>query len=380
MNKSLLVLLVTLYLTTLAFGARPLNSSFAQTLNTRLIDLMINSSTVSNPDMPLLANLVRLTFHDCVGNGGCNGCLNLRIQENRGLELSINTLKTLYSPSETWPGMSTEDITYADLFAFAGLAAAKQAVRNRRARIVYIPKNLNGFPGNFQWGRQDCSTAPDAPEETTFDFPHSESNQKTTAQFFNEKFGFSSDETVTILGAHSLGQAAHQNSGYQGPWQGRKAELNNVYYQLLTDATLNWKQRFVRSLTSPRDEAAGKYQWTQASTGRGFMLNVDVANVKDIGSPAGNGRVDGECGQNLNSCPDAPVVQTSKNYASNLNLFLDNFDIVFLKMLANCGRSKDGAVVIIDECDLQPLSNGNRRLGQNEKNLRKVVYGINESA
>lgn len=355
MSKTIIILLITICLSAqLAFGARPLNVTFAEKLNARLVELMINSSTVINPDMPLLANLVRLTFHDCVGNGGCNGCVNLRINENRGLELSINTLKALYSQSENWPGMTTEDISFADLFAFAGLSAAKQAAKNRRGRFVYVPKNLNGFPANFQWGRQDCPTAPDAPEESNLDFPFSESNQKTTAQFFKEKFGFTAEETVTILGAHSLGQAAHENSGYKGPWQGKKAELNNVYYQLLTDATLGWKQRFMRSLTSPRDESAGKYQWTQGTTGRGFMLNVDVSNVKDIGNPAGNGRVDGDCGQNLNSCPDAPVIQTSKNYASNINLFLDNFDLVFLKMLSNCGRSLDGAVVIIDECDLQP--------------------------
>ena len=119
---------------------------------------------------------------------------------------------------------------------------------NRRARFVYVPPNLKGFPGNFQWGRKDCETAPDAPEETSLEFPHSESNQKTTAQFFNEKFGFTPEETITILGAHSLGQAAPQNSGYNGLWQGRKGELNNAYYQRLIDASLNWKKGSSKAL------------------------------------------------------------------------------------------------------------------------------------
>lgn len=37
-----------------------------------------------NEDMSLLPGLVRLAFHDCVGNGGCDGCIDITKADNAG--------------------------------------------------------------------------------------------------------------------------------------------------------------------------------------------------------------------------------------------------------------------------------------------------------
>ena len=37
-------------------------------------------------ERPFIAGLVRLVFHDCVGTGGCDGCINHNLDANKGLE------------------------------------------------------------------------------------------------------------------------------------------------------------------------------------------------------------------------------------------------------------------------------------------------------
>lgn len=41
--------------------------------------------------------LVRLGFHDCVGDAGCNGCVNMALVDNRGLEVSVVFVHLLIS-------------------------------------------------------------------------------------------------------------------------------------------------------------------------------------------------------------------------------------------------------------------------------------------
>jgi hypothetical protein len=62
--------------------------------------------------------------------------------------------------------------------------------------------------------------------------------------------------------------------------------------------------KFTRIIVS-QDEAANESQWVKGTSGVGFMLNVYVSNVKDIGNPYGNGNVYGICGQKFNSFPDS---------------------------------------------------------------------------
>ena len=38
------------------------------------------------PEADSIGGLVRLTFHDCVGGGGCNGCVDFTSPENNGLQ------------------------------------------------------------------------------------------------------------------------------------------------------------------------------------------------------------------------------------------------------------------------------------------------------
>lgn len=78
---------------------------------------------------------------------------------------------------------------------------------------------------------QDCSTAP----YTTNDegLPSALLDYDGVMDFFQEEFGFDANETVALMGAHTLGAANPDNSGFNGVWvEGEPQYFNNEYYQV----------------------------------------------------------------------------------------------------------------------------------------------------
>ena len=59
------------------------------------VDTVISraSRVVSGPNM---ATMLRLTFHDCAGPDGCNGCINIDSDSNNGLADLIESLDKVY--------------------------------------------------------------------------------------------------------------------------------------------------------------------------------------------------------------------------------------------------------------------------------------------
>ena len=51
--------------------------------------------------------------------------------------------------------------------------------------------------------------------------------------FFATEFGFDANETVALMGAHTLGKASSGNSGFSGVWiKGEGDMFNNEYYKV----------------------------------------------------------------------------------------------------------------------------------------------------
>ena len=48
-------------------------------------------------EYPLIGGFARLTFHDCIGEGGCDGCLDMSRPPNAGLIRFITILDGLFS-------------------------------------------------------------------------------------------------------------------------------------------------------------------------------------------------------------------------------------------------------------------------------------------
>jgi Peroxidase len=155
-----------------------------------------------------------LGFHDCVPNGlasGCDGCINLVTNhENKGLLLSVDSLAPIVADLES-PGFSR-----ADIWALAVLVAADFST----------PQSIT-FNSSFRPGRKNCETvgtcnlnpssqcASNGPD-TSADFPTTILTTHGLIDFMTVHFGFTADETVALMGAHTLGKAIPTNSGYEG--------------------------------------------------------------------------------------------------------------------------------------------------------------------
>merc|ERR1712013_24780 len=143
----------------------------------------------------------------------------------------------------------------------------------------------------FYFGRRDCKTSPDAREE--FDFPNNNGGMEETAEWVADRFGFDAAQIVAILGAHTLGAAHIETSGYIGQWAGDSHVLNNEFFAQLAGANLyvtQFEQSRVRDLKlcTPQNDCGDDnvlFQWfinspeefAGAVKGTGFYLNVDIA-------------------------------------------------------------------------------------------------------
>ena len=95
----------------------------------------------------------------------------------------------------------------------------------------------------YQWGRpRTCDETPVA-SVTNGTFPSPTMGMESMFSYFADEFGLSVPEVTALLGAHSLGSASKKNSGYDGPWNPINSHsFSNVYYKMMVDPTLNWKQ------------------------------------------------------------------------------------------------------------------------------------------
>ena len=262
---------------------------------------------------PLLAKIVRLAFHDCIG--GCDGAVNMSDHGNAGLEAPMQQLEILYQ-------RFSNKMSRADFWATAAAFAVFKGTLNAG------PQNLQLPPLRFLFGRVDGSGIHIIPPN-----PHGGMGQ--VINFFNQTFKLTAVDSIALMGAHTLGGAMPQNSGFEGPWKMDSHTFTNAYYQSLLRAD-GWQ--LVKN-------SGGNLQWKQANTNSiTMMLNVDMALARDIGSPS---LIDGKGTTCMlsNSCnvqkwpvEGVPGVRTAFElialYAKDNALWLNHFATAFNKMVA----------------------------------------------
>jgi len=264
-----------------------------------------------NDYRPLLANVVRLAFHYCVGDSGCDGCIDMSHPDNAGLDLSVDYLEGK-APAWLESGLSK-----ADLYALAAMVAANMALGNA---------GWESDLSNFEIGRTDC----DATEVTNEVFPDS---HVSPFAFFEDNFGFTARETTVIMGAHTLGRAQVGNSGFQNFWTQNAFDLGNDYYVALERPP--WRQRMV--------PGGSNFQWDQAPPpgrqGAPLMaLNADMFLIRNV-MPNEDGR-ENLCAGDFRDCMTAetrPIVQ-SFTTPQGQTQFQEEFKEVYLSMLRSAGR------------------------------------------
>merc|ERR1711915_1118620 len=235
-----------------------------------------------------LPTAVRLSFHDCVG--GCDGCLNVDNPDNAGLADIVASLEEVYIDN----GYDSV-LSRADFWALAGVYAVDKTIE------------LN----NADCDEDDC-------------LPSATLGHADVMSFFANEFGFDDNETVALLGAHTLGRASSDNSGFSGVWINGEANFfNNEYYKKLVDSDLTWRHR-----DASTNAETTNWQWNVPQTA--FMLNVDVALYKDIQVDS-----DGKSSCDFDTCASAPTATAVEAFAASNDAWISEFSKVFVKMLAH---------------------------------------------
>ena len=140
--------------------------------------------TIMQADPQLGPKFVRLAFHDCVG-GLCDGCVDLDNRDNAGLRLPMDALMGVVNFYE-------EQLTRADIWVLAALAAADRMQGNAPGRVPYPMQYI---------GRRTC---PDMRGGDDIAMPSNHITTEALLEFFAREFDFSLTETVAIMGAHTL--------------------------------------------------------------------------------------------------------------------------------------------------------------------------------
>jgi len=264
---------------------------------------------------PSLATAVRLSFHDCVG--GCNGCLNVENDDNAGLANIVADLDALYTTN----GYDTI-LSRADFWALTGIYAVDKTIELNNDDCDDDECLVPDSGLVFQWGRQDCDTAPYT--DVDVGLPSATGDYIDTTSFFSGEFGFDVNETAALLGAHTLGRAATENSGFNGVWiSGESSKFNNEYYKKLVDPDLEWNHR-----DNTRDTDTSHWQWSVPRDT--FMLNVDVCLYKDIIV-----NEDGKSSCDFTTCADSSTASAVEAFAASNDVWIAEFNKVYTKMLAH---------------------------------------------
>jgi hypothetical protein len=318
-------------------------------------------------DNPLLGpKFVRLGFHDCVGF--CDGCVDMSFIDNLGLDVPIEALEPITAKYERLD----LGFTRADIWALSALVAADY---HQEQNEEFEESDRVNFQMQFI-GRQNCEDRFNnrcfgedgvtqrecsAMAGPFHHLPMANTKTHDLFAFFAEEFGFSDRETVALMGAHTLGRLARENSGIEAPngWVRDNNLLDNEYYFELVGGNetspledlIELAPPWLRVLEDNSDnppfpdmalwEAFPPNTTDPTQTERIVMLNIDIALVRELSDDNMDefGRV--SCsftntigGGTVPRCPHAErSIGIAAEYLFDNELWLNDFMHVYHKML-----------------------------------------------
>eukprot|EP01084_Bolivina_argentea_P120405 213415_1 len=331
----------------------------------------------------LLTATIRLIFHDCSGPHDtnpspisiCNGCIDFSNTDHAGLQQkAVEPLNQLH---RAW---NTKIPGRADFWATAATIAIEYA-----ADLSSSSTPGDSFPEiPYYFGRKDCISSVGNAQNTKH-FPSGDFGWTEVSNWFQQHLGYTDEEIVTIIGAHTLGRTNSGISGYSSyPWvQSREGpdQLNNLYYKNLL--TVNWVNQ---------QSAKGKWEWADNQQ-QVLMMNSDMCLILDFDSylQSDTGKV--TCPGGNNVCPvNSDIRSIVEQYAAQNQLFLDRFAAVFEKLIKT-GYS-DNELVVVGSGGSNSINNNinnaatnnnnnnnnrrNRAVGVDDDSKISPVYAIND--
>ncbi|CBF85254.1 peroxidase [Aspergillus nidulans FGSC A4] len=226
--------------------------------------------------------LVRLAWHASgtydaeTGTGGSNGAtMRFAPESDHGANAGLKYARDFLEPIKAkfpW-------ITYSDLWTLAGACAIQE---------------LGGPDIPWRPGRQDKDVSGCTPDGR---LPDATKNQDHIRAIFG-RMGFDDREMVALIGAHALGRAHTDRSGFDGPWNFSPTVFTNEFFRLLVEE--KWQPR----------KWNGPKQFTDNTTKTLMMFPTDLALVQDKG-----------------------FRKHVERYAKDSDAFFKEFSEVFVKLL-----------------------------------------------
>ncbi|KAJ5622714.1 hypothetical protein N7528_005946 [Penicillium herquei] len=226
--------------------------------------------------------LVRLAWHASgtydkeTNTGGSNGAtMRFAPESSHGANAGLKHARDFLEPVKAkfpW-------ITYSDLWTLAGSAAIQE---------------LGGPKIPWRPGREDKEVVACTPDGR---LPDASKDHRHIRDVFG-RMGFDDREMVALIGAHALGRAHTDRSGFEGPWDFSPTVFSNEFFRLLVEE--KWNQR----------KWNGPTQFTDKSTSTLMMLPSDIALIKDKG-----------------------FKQHVERYAKDSDVFFQEFADVYVKLL-----------------------------------------------
>lgn len=346
------------------------------------------------PDVNLCAKFVRHGFHDCVG--GCDGCIDMSNGDNAGLDVTIAALEPVVDMFEH------HGVTRADIWVLAALEASVWSQQTSTENTVEVSTT---YPFTMNWiGRPNCEDIASDPAVDCVDgdcsaergphrdLPGPDLNTHELLDYFQTNFNFDTRDTVAIMGAHTLGELARENSGFDGPvgWTANNQFLTNNYYGELVGGTSatdefetlmnagSWSMTLVDNEGEGYD-TTNRWQWERGTNEEKMfvMLNSDIAIVRDLSDDgSGNSYIDADgmvsgcvfkCKkQNGNGCtlPRCPYAaetwDIAVEYRFDADSFMTDFEDAFTRML-EWGEYDTSAGCFSPPCTLESIARRNLR-------------------
>jgi hypothetical protein len=190
----------------------------------------------------------------------------------RALELLYGPYAATVSRADFWALASVVAVEFSAWEACRGPCCADRSCTAAQVDLPVL---------TYRWGRIDAPNCVAGEYAQTNSLPNARAGLSEINRVFGTGpggMGLTSQQYTALLGAHTLGRAFPQNSGFRGPWVQRTRDLDNEYYtQLLTS---DW----IPSCDGPPNDCLHAFECDGPDCGGGgrkFMLNAGTRTLHD---------------------------------------------------------------------------------------------------